>query len=572
MSHYDIFVSTLSKVLEMYIFRMILDYFLQNRMTGLIALVTMFIIPIKNVLVPHLYGKVIDNIGKKGFYMTFVIVIGVLVFTNIAMFLGNVHDAHIIPAIKTHVRRLMLERVLDKHELNHTEIETGDMISKLIKLPYIGSDWFYKLKQNVLPNILVFVFAVGYFTSQDIQIGMGLLLVVCVLILVLMWSPKVCRDNSLMLDKKHNEVHEHIEDTLRNLFSVYGAGQKEGEMKRIEMLGQEHRDLYVNTMKCGIKIEAFLMPLTISYMVFFVWKSSMLVKSGSMRKEKFVSMFIIMLYVLHGINRIVEHIRELVVDWGVMKSNEGLLFPTNHKENQRNIASATMPTTGISLNNVTFKYDGAHEPVFKNKTLHINQGDKVLIVGGIGSGKSTVLKLIMKYYLPDEGGVYIDGTNVMHIPTHELRRRVGYVPQQPVLFNRTMLENILYGIHDKDEQDVEAIMNKYGVWDDMGDMLYKNIGKNGSNISGGQRQVVWCLRVLLSEPDIILLDEPTASIDEKTRRIIYRMFIDDIGKDVTVVMVTHDAYMINRVDNIIHMTNGARDRPRDEWSRAYHVA
>jgi len=552
----------------MYIFEIIYDYLINHPTTFAIAAILMLVIPVKNILIPHMYGKVIDAIGSSGssttLLHTFILLISIMVITHILMFIGNIHDAHIIPSLKSHVRRKMVSSMLDKHETEHKEVESGIVMSKLMKMTYIGSDWFMKVKNYLLPNLLVMLFGVIYFSWKDYVIGGGLCLLLVLTVYLIYRSTQVCRKVSTTLDKKFNQVNEHIEDTLRNLFSVYGSNNKERELENVATLSKQHEKFYAKTMICGVRAEAFIITLMISYIVFFVWRCYTQVRGHRMDKQSFIAMFIILLYIMNGITRLVDQVQDVVIDSGSMEVSRSIFKEDNagktstHPFAKMFVSNTqTLPSTGIGLKNVTFAYNNQHtsKPVLSNKTVHFPSGEKTIMVGDIGAGKSTIMKLMMKYYIPEAGNgiVYMNGTDINEIPTDVLRKRIGYVPQQPVLFDRTLLENILYGNETRTRQDVEALMKRYDVYKDLGPMMDKRIGKNGSAISGGQRQVTWCLRILLSNPEVIMLDEPTASVNEKTKKIIHRMFIDDIDEDKTVIMITHDPYMIENATNIIRV-------------------
>jgi len=154
--------------------------------------------------------------------------------------------------------------------------------------------------------------------------------------------------------------------------------------------------------------------------------------------------------------------------------------------------------------------------------------------------------------------MYLDGVPYAHIQAIDLRRRVGYVPQTPILFNRSIIDNILYGNVRYTRNDVENIMKFFGVYDEFANTehgLDTNIGKNGSRLSGGQRQLIWCMRVLLYDPDILILDEPTASIDEKTKRVLHSM-LNIIMQNKTVIMVTHDPFLEGIASRIVTIKQG----------------
>jgi ABC-type multidrug transport system fused ATPase/permease subunit len=252
-----------------------------------------------------------------------------------------------------------------------------------------------------------------------------------------------------------------------------------------------------------------------------------------------------------------DEINDIIIELGMISASSDII-DTMPKKIPVNDNMYPIPPSGIGLNNVFFSFPDSNKNILSDVSLHIKEGEKLCITGEIGSGKSTLIKLLLKYQIQDSGTIYWNGRNYKDISITEIRSKIGYVPQQPVLFNRSIIDNVMYGNTSYSRKDVENILEQFDIKQDF--MKFDSgldtiIGKNGSKISGGQRQLVWCLRVLLSNPDIIILDEPTASIDEKTKDILHRM-LNTMMKNKTVIMVTHDDYLMKLATRTIYMQRG----------------
>lgn len=213
----------------------------------------------------------------------------------------------------------------------------------------------------------------------------------------------------------------------------------------------------------------------------------------------------------------------------------------------------------IEMNNVSFAYQGQLTKVLKNISIHIKPGEHVAIVGPTGSGKTTLGKMIMGLYEPVEGMVGIDGTDIRQIDPSELRHFIGYVPQDVTLFSGTVKENITLGTHDATDGAILTAAETSGVAD-----FVKNhplgydlqVGERGSQLSGGQRQCVAISRAVLRDPQILLLDEPSNSMDNKTEaRLIRRLKETIVGK--TLLLITHRSSTLKMVDRVIVLDKGA---------------
>ncbi|TWT30858.1 ABC transporter ATP-binding protein [Blastopirellula retiformator] len=212
----------------------------------------------------------------------------------------------------------------------------------------------------------------------------------------------------------------------------------------------------------------------------------------------------------------------------------------------------------IHFNNVSFRYN-ENVTVLENLDLTIRQGEKVAIVGPNGCGKSTLINLLLRFYDPDEGAVTIGGTNIRDAKQHDLRRRIGLVNQNTVLFNDSIEENIRYGrLTATDEEvaaagklaEVDAFVHTHTTHG------YKSAcGELGSALSGGQRQRIAIARALLKNPDIFIFDEATSQIDLESERQIHAAFERCVG-DSTAILITHRPAALELADRIIVMNAG----------------
>lgn len=213
----------------------------------------------------------------------------------------------------------------------------------------------------------------------------------------------------------------------------------------------------------------------------------------------------------------------------------------------------------IEFKNVSFKYAGAAEPVLKNLSFKIPAGQKVALVGKMGCGKSTLSRLIAGIYEPTEGAVLVDGVDIRQIEASDLKRNVGVMLQDSWLFSGTVRENIQMGHHEYDDAQLLRIAKIAGVDDFVGahpkgyDL---EIQEKGQGLSGGQRQTINLARALLHDPVVLLLDEPTSSMDQASEtRIVTALGEACQGK--TMLIVTHRNPIMALVDRVLVLDNGS---------------
>ena len=207
---------------------------------------------------------------------------------------------------------------------------------------------------------------------------------------------------------------------------------------------------------------------------------------------------------------------------------------------------------------VDFAYPEAEILSLHGVSFKIEPGQKVGVLGRIGSGKSTIGKLMMRFYLPTEGSVYVDGKDINQINPYELRYHIGYVPQQIQLFFGTIKENIMMGASYVDDARVQLVAEMAGVidfTDKHPQGLDMQVGEMGQNLSGGQRQLVALARALLLFPRILIMDEPSSSMDQTTEKLL-RQRLKVIMKDRTVIIATHRSSLLELVDTLMVVEAG----------------
>jgi ATP-binding cassette subfamily B protein len=211
---------------------------------------------------------------------------------------------------------------------------------------------------------------------------------------------------------------------------------------------------------------------------------------------------------------------------------------------------------GITFRNVSFNYSGPE--VFHNITFTVEPGQTIALVGPTGSGKSTLVSLILREHDPCSGQVMIDGTDVRDIPLRTLRAAVGYVPQDTFLFSDTIRANALFGRADADETDLERAFDIAQLDETLVQLPHKYetlLGERGVNLSGGQKQRLALARAILRDPVILILDDALSSVDTHTEEEILRR-LKVFMESRTSILIAHRVSTIRHADLILVLDNG----------------
>jgi ATP-binding cassette subfamily C protein LapB len=262
----------------------------------------------------------------------------------------------------------------------------------------------------------------------------------------------------------------------------------------------------------------------------------------------------------------------LLVQWSYAQSSlkmlDGILALPPERPADVDQLRPNRLSPSLNFVNVTFAYPGARSGIMMPK-LDITAGERIGIIGGVGSGKSTMLKLMAGLYAPQEGRILIDKLDMSQVAEDVLRHNIGYLPQDYRLVNGSLRDNLLLGIADPGDDRIMEIATKTSL----ANMITAHprgldlpIAEGGRGLSGGQRVLTGLTRLLLADPKLLLLDEPTANLDVDTEALVLRTLKERVGKDITMIFVTHKMQLVGLVDRLMLVANGqvALDGPTGE--------
>ncbi|MGA9046831.1 ATP-binding cassette domain-containing protein [Sulfuricurvum sp.] len=264
-------------------------------------------------------------------------------------------------------------------------------------------------------------------------------------------------------------------------------------------------------------------------------------------------------------------IPNLFVQWGrakiAAKDLENIFALRSDNHNIERPLSPSSLNAAYAVKNITFEYQ-ENTPTVSLNSLLIHAGDKVGILGVIGSGKSTLLKLLAGLYAPKEGKIFLDGLDLQHLSREWISKTIGYLPQSTKLFSGTLRDNLTLGIVGISDEQITDACKKTGLIQLVSALphgLDSAIPESGESVSGGQKQLIALTRLVLSQPSVWLLDEPTASMDEGSEKRLIELLVTLIRPTDTLILVTHKPALLRLVNRLIVMTPQgiAIDGPRD---------
>lgn len=549
--------------------------------------------PIDDVLVPVLSGRLVELVqgagaaaGAWGWRHYLVALIAVMIAMQVVYMLGTLHDAYFLPRLQTYVRDGMLRDVLTHYRdaPSASDLRTGEIMSRLVKIPMAVTLSYERFKNYLLPYTLSFLLTSGYVIWQDRAIGLTLLTCGLLAVCFIAWAPAHCHARTCDQEERQAALDDETEDVLRNVPAVFTTGTLEAELTGVRRLGAQYARAFLSTVGCTLRLRIGAVSVLSVMLVAFALQAARRLRARTMTAGLFVTIFMIITQWYASLGWLSSNTRDMVIEWGILSAHEQSLRASLLGGASEPTLAAAPPAqahapreaptvdeeanedrrkraAGLYVDGVTVRVPGRARPVLDRVTLEVARGERVALVSGVGSGKTTLLKVIAGLVRPAEGRVYVEGRplawgrRAAHDGSEaDVAATVGYVQQQPTLFNRSVYANITYGAPPNTTRAaVDALVAQLGLADAFHDLprgLDTRAGKNGSALSGGQRQLVQLMRILLRAPRVVLLDEVTASLDAATKRRVFAV-LDTLLAGRTVVMATHDEQLMRTADRTV---------------------
>jgi ATP-binding cassette subfamily B protein len=358
------------------------------------------------------------------------------------------------------------------------------------------------------------------------------------------------------MNQADNDISTKMIDSLLNYETVKYFNNEKFEFNRLDE-SLENYELAANQSRHSLSLlnvaQTFIIMLGITIMLVM---SAYGIKSGDIDVGGFVviNAYMFQLYQpLNWLGSVYREIRQALTDMENMFSL--LEVSTTSEDNLKDIPQSNIAE--IRFENVSFDYD-VRRTIIKNISFNVPNGKKVAIVGPTGAGKSTISRLLFKFYDPKEGNIFINNININKISQSSLRKIIGVVPQDTVLFNDTIYYNIAYGNTGATKEEVISAAQNADIHDfvtTLPDGYETIVGERGLKLSGGEKQRVAIARTILKNPKIFFFDEATSALDTSTEKEIQKN-LENVSKDKTTLIIAHRLSTAASADNIIVLDQG----------------
>jgi ABC-type transport system involved in Fe-S cluster assembly fused permease/ATPase subunit len=533
-----------------------------------ISLILLFLAKIISVLTPFLYKGAVDllsgDVQSSGWMLgagavSLTVAYGIAKFMHVGF--QQLRDVVFARVGQRALRQLAIVTFTHIHKLSmryHTSRKTGGL-SRIIERGVKGVDFLLRfllfsigplfLELLMTSIILFFVFDVRFLLVVLITIFLYIIFTFS----VTEWRVKIRK----IMNEQDTDANQKAIDSLLNYETVKYFSAENREISRYGSAMTKYEAASIKTLY-SLSFLNFGQSFFISSgLVVVMIMAAIGVHDGTMTVGDFVMVNAYMIQItmpLNFLGTIYREIRQAIVDMSEMFD----LLEQPAEVEDKNGANELIVSNGvIEFKKVSFGYDRERN-ILKSISFTVKKGQTLAVVGSTGSGKSTIGRLLFRFYDIDKGSIFIDGQDISQVTQESLRRNIGMVPQDIVLFNDTIFYNIAYGKLNASKAEVESVAKAAKIHDFIMELPLgydTSVGERGLKLSGGEKQRIGIARTLLKAPDLLVLDEATSSLDTRTEKDIKESLLS-LGRGRTTIIIAHRLSTISNSDQIIVVEKG----------------
>ena len=496
-----------------------------------------------------------NTIWALGIVIT--LVISLFLLKNLFSYFGSYFITHLRNGVLRDLRDSLYKKIVSQPISFFSEQRKGDIMSRMVGDVNEVQNSMLSGLEAFIREPLTIIFSILVMLGISVKLTIFTFVFIPLAAMVISKIGKSLKKNSIAVQQEQGRFLSLIEETIGGL-RVIKAFNAEGvftsKFKVSSNTFNQLSNKVMNRQNLGSPTSEFLGILMIAILLWF--GGSLVLVDKTLEGTQFIAFMGLAYNILTPAKAISKASYDMRKGNAAAERILEILDYENPIKEAENPVVMTDFTQEITLNNITFAYEEL--PVLTNFTLTIPKGKTVALVGQSGSGKSTIANLITRFYDVNEGAVCIDGVDVRNMQTASLRRLIGVVSQDSILFNDTIKNNLLIGKPDATDDELIAaakIANAYEFIKDLPKGFDTNIGDAGGKLSGGQKQRLSIARAVLKNPPIMVLDEATSALDTESERLV-QSALENMMKNRTSVVIAHRLSTIQNADLIVVMQKG----------------
>lgn len=437
--------------------------------------------------------------------------------------------------------------------------KTGNLISRIVNDVYVVQTSVSTVFLNLIREPLTIIVFLGVAFSISWQLTLFSFIVLPISIFFISWIGLILRKQSTILQEKMADLTTILHETISGVKIVKAFGMENYENKKFT----DQTNRLRNTVLKMVRVRNAATPVTeflsiLVGVVIIYYGGHLVLQESTLKASEFLG-FLFAIFSIMQPAKELSSVNNKIQEASAAADRIFEILETEPKI--KNIDSPVAVETfkeKILFQNVYFHYDDADDLILNNINFEIYKGQIIALVGSSGAGKSTLVDLIPRFYDPTDGKILLDGIDSKTIKIEDLRKMMGIVTQEIVLFNESVINNIAYGFADYPEEKIIAAAKAANAHDfilELPNGYETIIGERGTKLSGGQRQRISIARALLKNPPIMIFDEATSALDNESELLVQEA-IERLMKDRTTFVIAHRLSTIRNADRILVMEQG----------------
>lgn len=533
----------------------------------LFILVIALLNPIQSIVLSRLYGNLFDIVHKNSTYKSFfdldnvfkmnipgllALISFVYIILGIMYLTKNYLESLIVPNYFKYLRKLFFNNFIKKYSNDFKDVQIGETLSKIFELNTSVITLFLYICNYFIATIVGLFSIALYYLILDWRIGLIFSFAIIAIMILYYLNGNYQITNSV---KKFNILYQNNEkltDRLSNLLNIYINNEQDNEINKFIKSENKFKRQYIHNFwieKKNVSSSDFIIIFSTILILITSYYS---LKNKRISVISFISIIVTLGAGIEYLFSLNGEVSTTIYQLGIIFSNKELLNEIIFLK-KRELIDVKLKSGKIEFQNVSFGYE-KKKKILNNFNYVIKDKEKIAIIGQSGSGKTTIMKLLIDLHDINEGKILVDDINIKNIDTTYLRKNIIYINQRTTLFNRSILENMGYGTN-KNNHHIITLLEKYDlmtIYNKLPKGIYTQAGVNGNNLSMGMQKVTMIVRGVLKDGLIYAFDEPLTSLDSKTRKKVIKMLMDEL-KNKTLIIITHDKEILPYMNRTLYM-------------------
>lgn len=482
----------------------------------------------------------------------------ILVFQGIVSYIRVVITTKFSEQVLADIRISLYNKIITLPIYFFEKNRVGDLNSRITNDVTQLQEMLTWSLNELFRQVIVLVVAITYIFYTNAKLGLVMISTFPITVALAFILGKYVKKLSKKSQDTLAEANVIVEETFQGIQMVKAYTSELFESLRYK----KHIDesvVYANkTGKFRGGLVTFIISGVFGGMILMLWYASYLIQNGQLKSNELFFFIIMTGAVGTSLATLGDLYGRLVKTIGASERLQEILEEKVEVE-IRDISKTSIKKGKISFENISFSYPSRSDiETLKNVSLKINEGEKIALVGSSGSGKSTITRLLLGYYPYSLGKIFVDDIELSHYNISELRKGIGIVPQEILLFGGSIKENILYGKADATDDEIIQACKQANAWEfieRLPEGIHTMVGERGVQLSGGQKQRVAIARAVLKNPKILILDEATSSLDSQSEKLVQDA-LEKLMIGRTTIVIAHRLSTIRNVDKIYVLHHG----------------